>query len=115
MADEVLEKSDELTPVEWEMLKRHSEIGYKISGLAYGEDSDIALIIRAHHEFWDGRGYPQGLSGENIPYLARLIAIVDAFDAMTNDRPYYFAITAPEALQELQFCAGSFVNFKNNY
>ena len=124
VADEVLEKSDELTPVEWEMLKRHSEIGYKISGLAYGEDSDIALIIRAHHEFWDGRGYPQGLSGENIPYLARLIAIVDAFDAMTNDRPYYFAITAPEALQELQFCAGSqfdkklveqFVNFKNNY
>ena len=106
VADEVLDKSSELAPVEWEMLKRHSEIGYKISGLAYGMESDIALIIRAHHESWDGKGYPQGLKGEDIPYLARLLTIVDAFDAMTNDRPYYSAISPTEALRELKFCAG---------
>ena len=69
-------------------------------------ESDIALIIRAHHESWDGKGYPQGLKGEDIPYLARLLTIVDAFDAMTNDRPYYSAISPTEALRELKFCAG---------
>jgi|GEM_PF-6596220 diguanylate cyclase (GGDEF)-like protein len=107
VADEVLNKSDELTPVEWEMLKRHSEISYKISSLAYGSDSDIAAAVYAHHEAWDGKGYPQGLSGERIPYLSRLLAIVDAFDAMTNDRSYYSAISQAEALKELKFCAGS--------
>lgn len=105
VADEVLDKTGELTAVEWEMLKRHSEIGYKIASLAYGAESEVALAIRAHHEAWDGQGYPQKLSGEAIPRFARLLAVVDAFDAMTNDRAYYSAISVDEAIKELKFCS----------
>jgi HD-GYP domain-containing protein (c-di-GMP phosphodiesterase class II) len=59
------------------------------------------LIIQCHHERWDGRGYPLGLKGPDIPYLARILAVVDSFDAMTNDRPYRPAMSKEEAVKEL--------------
>jgi HD-GYP domain-containing protein (c-di-GMP phosphodiesterase class II) len=67
----------------------------------------IAEGILSHHEYWDGTGYPRGLKGEQIPVLARILAIVDAYDVMTNGRPYKKAISHDEAIAELRRCAGT--------
>jgi HD-GYP domain-containing protein (c-di-GMP phosphodiesterase class II) len=64
-------------------------------------------IIKFHHERYDGKGYPSGLSGEDIPLLARIVSVVDTFDAMTTDRPYRKAMTIEAALAEIERCAGS--------
>jgi HD-GYP domain-containing protein (c-di-GMP phosphodiesterase class II) len=69
-------------------------------------DSQEKAIIRHHHERWDGKGYPDGLSGTDIPLLARVVAVADAFDAMTTDRPYRKAKTQEEAVIELISCSG---------
>ena len=79
-----------------------SEIVSRIAGLA-----DTAPALRHHHERWDGSGYPDGLSGDEIPIEARVIAAVDAFCAMTEDRVYRTARSVEEALTELRGCAGS--------
>jgi polar amino acid transport system substrate-binding protein len=71
------------------------------------EFKDIAKIIRHHHERWDGKGYPDGLSGEDIPLESRILAIADAFEAMTSDRPYKKALTIDEAIEEIKRCAGT--------
>jgi HD-GYP domain-containing protein (c-di-GMP phosphodiesterase class II) len=63
--------------------------------------------VRAHHERWDGRGYPDGLSGEDVPYEARILTICDAYDAMTSDRPYREGLSVTEAVEELRACAGT--------
>ncbi|MFW6229598.1 MAG: diguanylate cyclase, partial [Halanaerobium sp.] len=102
----ILQKPDKLNKKEWEIMKKHSEQGYKTAA-ASEEYTLIADEILAHHERWDGTGYPQGLKGENIPYLARIISLVDAYDVMTNDRPYSKAISREEALAEIKACAGS--------
>jgi len=115
----VLNKSGPLTPEERAHLQRHSEAGFElvrgIPGMA-----EAALGVLHHHERWDGGGYPSGLAGAAIPVLARFIAIVDAFDAMTSDRSYQTARSAQEAVEEIrlkagtQFCpvlAGEFVQF----
>ncbi len=86
IAEEVLKKPSDLTPEEWEAVKKHTEKGYSIAR-AIEEFAPIAESILAHHERWDGDGYPQGLSAEEIPLLARIISIVDAYDVMTNGRP----------------------------
>ncbi|MFW5790227.1 MAG: HD domain-containing phosphohydrolase [Bacillota bacterium] len=104
--EEVLNKPDRLTDSEWEKIKEHPERGYRIAS-ATEEFSAVAREILAHHEHWDGSGYPNGLKGEEIPYLARMISIVDAFDVMTNDRSYKKAITKEVALKEIEKCAGS--------
>jgi HD-GYP domain-containing protein (c-di-GMP phosphodiesterase class II) len=67
----------------------------------------IVPIILNHHERYDGRGYPQGLKGEEIPLLARIVSVVDTYDAMTTDRPYRKAMSVEEALVEIQNCSGS--------
>lgn len=104
--DEILLKPDSLTANEWEIMKTHSEKGYHIAS-SIPEIISIAEAILHHHEHWNGKGYPYGLRGENIPLLSRLISIVDAFDVMTHDRPYHQAITESEALAEIKSCAGS--------
>lgn len=102
----ILNKAGDLTEVEWEIIKEHPETGYKIAAAS----DDFALVaeeILAHHEHWNGSGYPRGLAAEDIPFLARIISIVDAYDVMTNDRSYSKAIAKEKALAEIKKCAGS--------
>ncbi len=96
----LLTKKGTLTPKEFEIIKKHPETGYRIA-LATDEFAHIAQDILAHHEWWDGTGYPHGLSGEAIPLLARIIAIADAFEVMTNGRPYRPPISKDDAISDL--------------
>ncbi len=102
----LLNKSRKLTNAEYEMLKRHPETGYHIlkSADAYTSISDYVL---AHHERWDGTGYPRGLKGKEIPLAARIITIADAYEAMTAERTYRKTISKEEALNELRQCSGA--------
>lgn len=102
----ILDKPDRLTTEEWETIKKHPEIGYRIA-LSSPEMSPIALAILHHHERWDGSGYPLGLKGEDIPFLSRIISIVDAYDVMVHGRPYQKALSSREAWKEITRCAGS--------
>ena len=104
--DEILNKKGPLTTEEFEVIKRHTETGYRIAK-ATPEISHVAEIILSAHERWDGRGYPQGLKGEEIPLLARMVFILDAYDVMRNDRPYRKGRTVLEAREELKNCSGS--------
>ncbi|MDR7868390.1 MAG: diguanylate cyclase [Sporomusaceae bacterium] len=103
--DHILFKPGRLTAEEFEVMKRHSEIGYRIA-LASPELEPIADWILKHQEWWNGEGYPLGLAGEDIPLPCRILGIVDAYDAMTNDRPYRKAMTHTDAVSELVRCAG---------
>ncbi len=95
-----------LTPEEWVTVKKHPEVGYRIA-LATSDLHLIAEGVLSHHERWDGKGYPRGIAGEDIPLMARIISIADAFDAMTNERPYRAARSPEEALEELRRCSGT--------
>jgi len=97
----VIIKPGNLSPEEWELIRKHPEIGYRIAKSS-PELAPIAEAILAHHEWWDGRGYPRGLKGEDIPLISRILAIVDAYDVMTHAQPYKEAMSQEEALQELQ-------------
>jgi two-component system cell cycle response regulator len=101
----ILSKPSSLNAEEWAFMKRHTVIGERIlnAAPAFG---NIARLVRASHERWDGGGYPDGLRGEEIPLGARIIAVCDAFDAMTTDRPYKNAAPIEDALEELRRCAG---------
>ena len=106
VADAVLHKPGKLTPEEWEDIKRHPEVGSRIiehSGL-----KDIAKWVLHHHERWDGGGYPAGLAGTDIPLQARILAVADAYEAMTAARPYRQNPLSPEtARDELRRSAGT--------
>lgn len=104
--DKILNKTGSLTDKEWEIMKKHSEQGYKIASSSE-EFALVAEEIFAHHEHWDAKGYPRQLAAEDIPYLARIISIIDAYDVMTHDRSYQEAISKKEALAEIKRCAGS--------
>ena len=104
--DHILNKPSRLDEEEWEQMKKHSEIGYRIAASAM-ELSHVADYILSHHERWDGRGYPRGIAGDQIPLLSRLLAIVDAYDAMTENRAYRRAMSSEEALREIERNAGS--------
>lgn len=104
--DSILHKPGSLTDAEFEEMKRHCEIGHRIA-LSLNDLAPVADFILKHHEHWDGQGYPLGLSGEDIPLECRILAIVDAYDAMTSVRSYKSAISPEEAIQELVRCAGS--------
>jgi HD-GYP domain-containing protein (c-di-GMP phosphodiesterase class II) len=104
--DYILEKPTGLSPEEWKIMKSHCEIGYRIA-VASPELAHIASLILSHHERWDGTGYPQELKGLEIPLLSRIITVVDAYDAMTNDRPYHVAVSSEAALKELERCSGT--------
>ena len=103
---EILFKKEALTIEEWERVKRHPEIGFKIASSS-PKLTQIANGILSHHERWDGTGYPEGLIKEEIPLLARIISIVDAYDVMTTGRPYKQAVSKKEAIKELKACSGS--------
>lgn len=103
---QVLNKKMSLTNEEWQMLKQHSENGVDIIK-PVDSLQNIAPLILHHHERYDGRGYPSNLKGEEIPYLARVLTVVDSFDAMTSNRPYNRAKTYEEAIEELRKCGGT--------
>lgn len=102
---QILNKRDKLTPGELLEVRKHPEAGYRIA-LASPDLVHIADYILCHHEHWDGSGYPQGLRGERIPFLSRIIAVVDAYDAMINDRAYRKALPKKFALDEIEKNAG---------
>jgi HD-GYP domain-containing protein (c-di-GMP phosphodiesterase class II) len=104
--DRILFKPSRLTDEEFEEMKRHCEIGHRIA-LSTSDLAPIADYILKHHEWWNGRGYPLGLKGEEIPLECRILAIADAYDAMTNERPYKRAMSHEETVRELRRCAGS--------
>jgi len=102
--DRILFKAGPLTADEFTEMQRHCEIGYRIAKSA-PDLNYVADWILKHHEWWDGQGYPLGLQGEEIPLECRILAITDAYDAMTSHRPYRKAMLHEEALQELKKCA----------
>jgi diguanylate cyclase (GGDEF)-like protein/PAS domain S-box-containing protein len=104
--DEIVMKPRGLTKEEWEVMKTHPEVGYRIAQSS-PELAVIAPAILAHHERWDGTGYPAGLAEGQIPLVARIVALVDSYDAMTNDRPYHKAISQEVAIAELERCRGT--------
>ncbi|WP_276620086.1 sensor domain-containing diguanylate cyclase/phosphohydrolase [Syntrophomonas wolfei] len=106
ISPEILFKAAALTPGEWEIIKKHPETGYRIAQ-STPELLAIAEAILAHHERWDGTGYPLGIAGQEIPLGARILAIVDSYNAMISGRPYKAAISPSQALQEIYKCAGS--------
>jgi HD-GYP domain-containing protein (c-di-GMP phosphodiesterase class II) len=104
--DDILRKPGRLTPYEYEIVKQHVALGE----LIVRDIPDVARIrdgVRYHHERWDGQGYMVGLAGENIPLIARILAVADAFSAMTTSRPYRKALSADEALDELRVARGT--------
>lgn len=101
----ILTKPGPLDADEWELMRRHPEIGERIC-LPLASAGVFSPIVRHHHERWDGRGYPDGLRGEAIPLGARIVGLVDAFDAMTHDRPYRRAMPRALAVSELWREAG---------
>ncbi|MGM0760752.1 MAG: PAS domain S-box protein [Thermodesulfobacteriota bacterium] len=104
--DHVLFKPGPLNEQEWEIMRQHPEKGYRIAQ-STSDLAGIADLILRHHERWDGKGYPLGLAGEEIPIECRILAIVDSFDAMINDRPYRQAMSVEDALMEVKKCSGS--------
>jgi diguanylate cyclase (GGDEF)-like protein/PAS domain S-box-containing protein len=104
--DSILFKTYILTPSEWKKMREHSLIGYRMAK-NIPDFAPIAQEILYHHEHWDGTGYPDGLKGENIPLLSRIISIVDAYDVMQSRRPYKGPISKTEALKEIKRCAGT--------
>jgi putative nucleotidyltransferase with HDIG domain len=104
--DHILNKPGPLTSSEWDVMRDHAAAGQRILN-QIPTLARCALIVRAHHERWDGLGYPDGLAGENIPFEARVVAVADAFHAMITDRPYRKAIPPRRALEILQSGRGS--------
>lgn len=102
----ILNKAEKLSESEWEEIKKHPEIGYRILSTV-NELSEMAEYVLAHHERWDGKGYPKGIKGEEIPIQSRIIAIADAYDAMVSERSYRKALSKEHAISELKKGAGS--------
>lgn len=101
--DHILLKPGQFNEAEWEEMKRHSEIGEKIIAATELEGSPLAaLVIRHHHEHYDGQGYPDKLAGKDIPVCSRIISIADSYDAMAVTRSYHHARTHPEIMAILQ-------------
>lgn len=104
--ESILAKPRKLTPGEWKRMKRHADVGATIVAAAPFL-RDVAPIVRHHHEHFDGEGYPDGLFGDQIPIESRILAVVDAFDAMTTDRPYRQALPLEETLNRLEKAKGT--------
>jgi len=104
--DEVLFKVDKLEPEAWELIRAHPKLSTTIVGHVVSLVSCLPAILH-HHERWDGAGYPAGLKGDEIPVEARVLAIADAFDAMTSSRPYRGKLSYKKVLQELKRCSGA--------
>ncbi len=105
ISESILDKASPITDSEWTELKRHPEAGYSIL-CSVNDYGPLAECVLAHHERWDGAGYPNGLKGEAIPLLARIIAIADSYDAMVSTRPYRKGLSHADAMKEIEACAG---------
>jgi diguanylate cyclase (GGDEF)-like protein len=105
--DEIISKPGPLSAEEWEFMKQHTVMGEQIIAAAGPSLERIGPLVRSSHERWDGMGYPDGLSGEEIPLGARIIAICDSFRAMLDERVYKPAMSLSDAIDELQRCAGT--------
>ena len=106
ISTEVLTKAGPLTDEQLEEIRAHPEAGARMLELVKPLRRAISCV-RHHHERWDGAGYPDGFAGEEIPLEARILAVADAFDAMTSDRPYREALAVEHAIEELVRCAGA--------
>lgn len=104
--EKILNKAGRLTDEEWELMKNHPEAGWRILSSVH-EFSEIAGYVLAHHERWDGKGYPRGLAGDLIPLEARIIAVADTYDAMTSKRSYREPMSPEDAVEEILRCSGS--------
>jgi HD-GYP domain-containing protein (c-di-GMP phosphodiesterase class II) len=104
--ERVLSKPGPLTDDEWELMRAHPSIGAQIVEPIQFLGSAVE-IVRSHHEWFDGRGYPRGLRGEQIPLAARIFSVADSFDAMTSDRPYRRALPVEHALDEVRTGTGT--------
>jgi HD-GYP domain-containing protein (c-di-GMP phosphodiesterase class II) len=104
--DAVLEKAAALDATEWELMHQHTILGERILNAAPAL-RPVARIVRSTHERWDGTGYPDGLRGTDIPLAARIVAVCDAYEAMTSDRAYRMAIGHEAACRELRDMAGT--------
>src|SRR4051794_34787582 len=104
--DAILHKPGPLTELEWERMRRHSALGASMLADVPGLEP-LAPLVRSHHEHWDGSGYPDGLAGQEIPLVSRVVAACDAFHAMSTDRPYRGALDVNAALAELIAGSGS--------
>lgn len=104
--DSILMKPGRLTPEEMDVMKRHCEVGYRIAQSSQ-ELAYIAEYVLAHHEHWDGSGYPLGLKGHEIPKLARILTVADTYDALTHERPYRKPVGHDEAMAEIERCTGT--------
>jgi putative nucleotidyltransferase with HDIG domain len=106
VSDTILLKPGKLTPEEWSYMRQHPEIGYNmLREVKFLEGA--AEIILSHHERFDGKGYPRGLGGDEVPLGARIFAVCDTFDSMTSDRPYRRALSTLDAMNEILKCRGS--------
>ena len=106
MPEKILLKNGPLELAEWQYVENHPKIGSQILEKVQQLRS-IVPTVRHHHERYDGHGYPYGLSGKDIPLLARIIAVADSFDAMISDRHYRKALSPEQALEEMRRCAGT--------
>jgi HD-GYP domain-containing protein (c-di-GMP phosphodiesterase class II) len=106
IAKSVLDKREDFNERDWSEMKKHPEIGYQILR-EIGFLREVAEVIRAHHERYDGQGYPHALRGESIPLAARILAVLDAYVAMTSQRPYRKTRSHSDAVQEILRCAGT--------
>jgi two-component system cell cycle response regulator len=104
--DAILNKPGPLDDREWRFMRRHTIIGEDILNVAPALQP-VAALVRASHERWDGKGYPDGTSGDEIPRGARIVAVCDAFSAMVQDRPYQAGLSVSEAVAEIERCAGT--------
>ena len=105
MPDELLNKPGELTDDEMKKVREHPSVGAAMLK-ALGQMHPVVPLIKHHHEAYDGSGYPDGLKGEQIPLISRIVAVADTWDAMTSDRPYRKARSRSQAIEELKRCAG---------
>ena len=105
--DRILLKPGKLTEEEFKAVKAHPEKGIELLAHARGFDKEMLNIVRHHHERWDGRGYPSGLAGQDIPLWARIVALADAYEAMTAGRPYRPARSPAEAMAEIEKNSGT--------
>lgn len=105
---EILSKPGRLTEQEWEEMQKHPALGREIilEHLKEGFYRDVAEIVHQHHEKYDGTGYPQGLKGEEIMIEAQILGLVDAYDAMINNRPYHYPLSKEAAIAEIRRCKG---------
>jgi response regulator RpfG family c-di-GMP phosphodiesterase len=106
IAESILNKPGQLDAQEWEQMRQHPTKGVEIL-IPLGILKEIVPLVRHHHEHYNGKGYPDGLRGEDIPVEAKIIALVDAYDAMTSNRPYRKPLSVKSALQEIKHCLGT--------